>query len=135
MNISDFRHVQGRIAKVLDAVENPNSETLSYEGGKRKVSSKLLYLLMEGRSLITADIKLPSGLSSSAESIGIPPCIILLKPNHDPSRIRGPRIHSPTRNLRSCISCNTPLCHHRSTIARDHGSRKCGEIYPTKVWI
>jgi hypothetical protein len=33
----DLRHVEGRIAKVLDAIEHPNPETLSYEGGKKMV--------------------------------------------------------------------------------------------------
>jgi len=37
----DLRHVEGRITKVLDAIEHPNLETISYEGGKRMVAQKI----------------------------------------------------------------------------------------------
>src|SRR5271169_4515830 len=34
----EFRHVEGRIAKVLDAIESPNTDAVTYEGGKKTVS-------------------------------------------------------------------------------------------------
>jgi hypothetical protein len=40
-NICEFRHVEGRIARVLDAVESPNTDTVMYEGGKKTVSANL----------------------------------------------------------------------------------------------
>jgi len=35
----DFRHVEGRMAKILNTVESANMDPLSYEGGKRTVGT------------------------------------------------------------------------------------------------
>lgn len=38
LDVTDIRHIEVRLARVLNAVENSNTEALSYEGGKRMVA-------------------------------------------------------------------------------------------------